>query len=458
MRKLGLVLLLGACGGDQKTDTDSDTPVTILDGEPCTEDLECDFGYICGADDICEYGDRDNSFDDAAEIRFNEDAEGVIVPGGDIDYFKFETLSPGQWVSIQTLNERTETDDLDTVVRLFQSNGQEHAFADNFDIYRISGADSRVIAYLPTAGEWFVTVEDASTFYAADESRGSEDYTYTLQLTSFTGVVTESEPLVVELERGTQIASRAVLLATEGDEDEIVLEVPYDDRVVEISGASGIPGSAVTANVEVLRDSETLAEQTDLGDGNYAQILSSEAGRYTLRMSDAAGGGSQDHWFVVYMRTYEEDGIVTFWGDTTYEYEAEPNDDAATASPSNQLSESTGTGLDYEANYVEGIIDAAGDEDWYAFTVPNGQRTLTIRCYADRFGSLADIAIEVLDDEGNVVADATEYADFTAPQAFNIELESSGAYNLRVFAEDDLAGAAAFYRCQMLRTDWTVAE
>lgn len=450
-------LLLAACSNGKQTDADSDIPPVPDTAVLCITDDDCSEGFACADNGLCAPVDGDNSFEEATSILFNEEATGIINPAGDIDYFVFETNSPGQWVTIQTINERTVVDDLDTVIRLYESNGLEHAAADNFDIYRISGADSRIIAYLPNAGQWFVTVEDVSTYYDLEEKRGEEDYEYTLQVDAFTGVVTEAGPLAVTLERGTQIASRAILLATEGDVDEIVLDVPFDDRVVEISGGTDIPGSDAIPDIKILKDGEVVSHQRDLGDGNYAHVFHSEAGSYTIQATDAAGAGSNDHWYVLYMRTYDEDGVVTFWGTSDYDYETEPNEDTATASASTSTSLTTTSGLDYVTNNVEGIIDADGDIDVYTFDVPAGQLNLTVRCYGDRFGSTADLAFDLLDGDGNVLETVTNYQTWSAPQTYNYEV-TAGTHHIRVYAEDDAFGPAAFYRCQMLRTDWTVAE
>jgi hypothetical protein len=445
-----------ACNDGEMTgqDTDDDLPPALI--ETCTEDKDCESYEIC-EQDVCIVGDRNNTLDESRRLRFDEPRSGVIEPAGDIDYFQFETLSPGQWVLLETVTQRETSEDIDTVVRLFQSNGLEHAAMDNYDLYRIVAADSSLVAYLPTAGTWYVSVEDVSTYYEQTSLRGGRDFNYELSLTRFDSVTAEAgSPLIVDLETGSQISRRGVLIETEGDVDELVLRAPYDGELLHVSGGRNIPGSSLITDVTFSLNGETVMRQTALGDESYGHVFRSQAEDYIVSVTDAQGRGGLNYWTVLYFRTFEPLSSfgVTFWGTDIYQEETEPNNDASTAEPMLRTDEVTASELVWLGGFVEGRINEAGDEDWYAFEIASGQNT-TVRCYADRFGSLVDIAFELLDQDLNVVEAATEYAPWTAPHIYNVE-DSSSRY-LRVYAEDDSWGPSSFYRCQLVESDWTVA-
>jgi hypothetical protein len=444
-----------ACTGatqTDKADTDDDPDVIT---ETCSGDQDCEDHEICDEDETCVTGDRDNEFDAATLLRFDEPRTGVIEPAGDKDFFTFETLSPGQWVLVETINEREEAEDLDTVVRIYQANGREHAAMDNYDIYRITAADSSLVAYLPLAGTWYVSVEDVATYYDLDEARGGSDFTYELRLTTFTATTSESgDPLLVELADGNRISRRGVLIDSEGDSDELVLRAPYDGEVLQVT-ATDAAGSALVADVSFSLGGDVVMRQPDLGTGNYGMVLDSVSDDYVVTVTDASGNGSQDHWTVLYFRTYEPDASVSFWGVTPYEPEDEPNDDRETAEFITRTDESTSTGLLWSGGFVEGRIDAEGDIDWYNFTIAPGN-LLTVRCYADRFGSLVDLGFELLDGDGTSLQVVNDYDEWSAPQVFNVE--GAEARYLRVFGEDAGFGPSAWYRCTLIESDWTVAE
>lgn len=447
-----LALSLLACNGGKPTGTDTDEPVAI--DEVCVEDDECESDEICD-DEACVPGDRDNSIDEATLLRFDEPRSGVINPAGDKDYFSFETLSPGQWVLLQTTNERATAEDLDTVVRIYQANGLEHAAMDNYDLYRISGADSSLVAYLPTAGTWYVSVEDVSTYYELSPLRGSSRFSYGLELTSFSANTAEGgDPLLVELETGTRISRRGVLIGNPGDADQLVLRAPFAGQVLQVS-ATGANGSQLVADVSFELDGELLMRQRDLRSGSYGQVLQSVADDYLVTVTDAAGGGSADHWTVLYFRTYDPGASVTFWGTTVYEPEEEPNDDDVTANVLLRSDQTTTTGLNWSGAFLEGRIDGEGDSDWFKFTIDPGN-LFTIRCYADRFGSLVDLGLEILRDDLSPIETVSDYDVWSAPQRYN--LEGGEARYVRVFAEDDSFGPGAYYRCTVVESDWEVAE
>jgi hypothetical protein len=455
MRPLLLLVLaapIGCAGGP--TDDDDGPPPTSA---TCASDDDCDPGLICDRSDACVVGDRDNETSAATPLLFNEEREGIIEPPGDVDYYTFETLEDGVWVVITTVHDREESE-LDTVVHLYGADGRERAWADNYDLYSVVSTDSNLVAWLPRAGTWFIMVEDTSTFYGADDPRGDSDFGYTLTLGEFTVTTDESDDVpVVELETGSSVSRRAVLIGEPGDVDPIEVAAPYDGRLLQVTAGTGVVDTDLTARVSLFRDDALVMRQSDLRSGTYGMLPQSEEGTYLLEVDDADGGGSDDAWTVLYFRTYEEDASVTFWGDARYEDEAEPNDDPAAALEVDTTGETTSSGLNYDAAYVEGTLSAADDQDWFALDLDD-DRQLTVRCYADQVGSIADLAFDLYDPDGALVTTTTDADDWTAPHLYNEPIEADGRWTLRVYAEQPEFGPAAWYRCQLFDTDWDVAE
>lgn len=403
-------------------------------------------------------GDRHNSLQDAMTILFNDDVEEVIAPAGDVDWYSFETLQAGQWVLLETISESA---DLDTVVTLYASNGIEHAHMDNFDLYRITRADSSLVAWLPTAGTWYVAVEDVGTYYELEELNGGASYTYTLQLSTYEATTREGDPepvVEIDLPNGETLFREGVLIDEDGDTDLLEVTMPAGGGVLQITGGNYIDGSqAVPAITVEDADGNTVLQQDALGDGRYGILFGAEQGTYTVHARDGLGNGGNDHWYVLYFRTYEEGATTTFFGATEYDVELEPNDTPEEAWFPEVNPGSNNQDLEFLGSYMEGQIEAPGDDDWYAFSV-FGTDMITVRCYADRFGSLADLAFELYNPAAELVETVTEYDGLTSPQLYNWEAPETGEYRIRVYDELGEGGPGHNYRCQVVQTDWEVAE
>jgi len=445
-----LLVLLTACG-PRRTD-DGPTPTWTCDG-----DASCDPGLICDESQTCVPGDRDNSFDAATPIRFNEEATGIIEPDGDVDHFRFATTEDGVWVNITTTHPRTSG--LNTVVHLYSEDGRERAWADDYDIYRVVSTDSNLVAWLPRAGVWFIAVEDASTFYTPDTPASGPDFEYTLSLTEFSAVTSErGDPPVLDLTTGTTVSRRGVRIERAGDIDEIELRAPFDGRLLQITAGTGVLRSDLTVSATLERDGITLMQQPDLKAGTYGMILSSQEGPYRLLITDRDGEGGDDAWTVVYARTYDEGASVSFWGTSSYLPEAEPNDTTEQATPLDLLPQTTTSGLDYDAAYFEGTLGAADDVDAFTFPARAGD-LLTLRCYADRFGSIADLTLDLLGPQDvDPVESVDAYTPWSAPQLYNHEADRTGDWRVAIRSEDGAHGVAAWWRCQVIVTDWIVDE
>ena len=191
-------------GKNQTNDTDDDSE--------CIDDMDCLDGQICSTAGECVTGDRDNDFENATPIMQNSPEYGWIAPASDVDYCLYP--SPGnEWVRINTKTnvtdcseESTESVDvnesLDTVVSVYGPNGALHAYMDNFPTGRVSKFDSVLNVYLPSAGDWYIAVEDTSTFYDSEDGPRSEpDFFYCLEVTSTESTTGETDASDTLLER-----------------------------------------------------------------------------------------------------------------------------------------------------------------------------------------------------------------------------------------------------------------
>ena len=304
-----------------------------------------------------------------------------------------------------------------------------------------------------------MSVEDVGSYYALPDLRGSRDFAYELSLIDFTAVIEEGrEPMVVTLESGTRLARRGFVIEEPGDVDEITLQAPYDDVQLQVTGGRGLVATDLTLSVSFEIGGEVVMAQPDLNELTYGMVLHAQADDYTVRLTDRDGGGSDAHWFVVVFRTFETSDPPSFWGDASYDVEVEPNDTPAEAIAVDMDRQRTSGGTAYEAAFVEGFIDAAGDVDAYRVPVTEGNN-LTVRCYADRVGSTSDLVFEVRDADGAVLESVDSYDVWSAPQLFNFPL-GAGRDEAVVTVHDagDTAGPAAFYRCQFFDTDFDVVE
>src|SRR5687768_7459291 len=163
-RPLVLALLLVACKNEKPTDPpDGDDDDDSAPAE-CVADEECKRQEICDGN-VCVAGDRDNTFEEATPLPGGEvPVSGIINPAGDVDTYVYDS-SGAEWVSFRTVI--PEGTDLDTVVTLYDADGAVQAVMDDYPVwpYQADGFDAVMYAYLPTAGSWYVTVEDRTSFY-----------------------------------------------------------------------------------------------------------------------------------------------------------------------------------------------------------------------------------------------------------------------------------------------------
>ncbi|MGC6494127.1 MAG: hypothetical protein ACON5B_14935 [Myxococcota bacterium] len=454
-RALLLLLVLPFGCADEATTP----PAPTVNLSACSTDEDCSSTEICEAD-VCVEGDRDNGLDEATPLLFDDVVSGEINPAGDVDWYAFETIIDGQWVEVSTPFEGHESSPASTAIRILASNGQLIAEGDAFDIYNITRSDASVVAYLPTAGTYYITVEDIDTWSDLGQKRGGPDYTYGLELTGF-GAVLGLGDLDFELTSGTSIFRRGVLLTEANDAASVTFTLGADlsGRPVQVTGMNGLESSDLNLGVQMRQDKDVFAEQVSLGGERMILRPNTEDGSYTLDLYDSNDGIGTNRWGVFYVRSYDADDALTFFGTTPYESEQEPN--TIDAQALTLTSGTTESGLSFDGYYVEGVLDAADDSDVFAFDVPpSGKEAerITVRCYGDRFGSRADLNAEVLLPGGGSFTLIEDGEAGTSPTAYNLPTSEAGTYTLALTDVLGTGDASAFYRCQIFVTDWDVAQ
>ena len=238
------------------------------------------------------------------------------------------------------------------------------------------------------------------------------------------------------LSSGSTIYAWGIVLEEPGDIDWTTADMPWGDAPFEVWAPEAIPGSALTAVVDVTDETGiTHMHKVDVGPEGYGSTFYSDQQDFTLAVSDAEGGGSLDHWTVLYLRTRDEG-----YGN---QREAEPNDDLADATPLDSEVVSDG-GVTTDRSFLQGRIDGVDDVDSYRFGATAGGK-LRLVCSSDSYGALGDVDVTLVDPEGNDVI-TLEDGDDLAPDG-EVEDLVTGAYTLQFRAKDGAFGPGVYYRC-----------
>ncbi|MCK6519577.1 hypothetical protein L6R46_31510, partial [Myxococcota bacterium] len=442
---MSLVVLatIGGCKGgesDESPSDDSEAP-----SAECAEDPDCAAWEICDEDLTCVGGDRNNGIDEAESILWDGPEEGYLSADGDQDFYTF-TAEGGEFIRVTTENiGGSET--MDTVVSLYSPSGKLHAQEDNHPAGRVNTYDTVLFAYLPDAGAWTLVVEDlngdSGTSFMYELIVG-EYGASTRESDAFDDPSYERDPL----EAGF-IYAVGFVLEEDGDVDWMEFDLPYDDCPVTLYGPLYTQGSDAVPKVELfLPTGERLLSKEGLGAQGPAQYFEVDGGKLLLGASDAFGDGSDDHWGFVLIQVSERG----------YPYELEEEDNGGDAD-ANELDvewEATDAG-ERGSSYAWGVMDELGDEDWFAVEVDDGF-FLSVAGTADSLGSVLDAAIEVTDENGDVIAEGS-YGDDDFPDVYDIGPLDAGTYYVRVFAEgDEIEGFDAYYRFAAVQRDYKIAD
>jgi len=440
VRTVTIVLLAAGCNGkdtsgdgDTDSTTDETSPFTPDDESECVEDSDCSSWQIC-EDEECASGDRNNTFEEAEAILWETGTAGYLQSNDDVDYYTFGAEGE-EWIRVTT--EPTGSEDMNTVLSLYDPNGKLHHTEDDFPTGPVSTYDTVLYAYLPVGGDWILAVEDR------DGASGS-DFAYELVVQETSAYISETDSFddpasSVTAESSATIWTVGVLLEEAGDVDYITLNLPYDDCPVLLYGAAYDGGTDATATVELYTPGqERLLRKEGLGPEGLGLHYGVDGGQAVIAATDAFGGGGDSHWFFVYILIDDED---------TYAQETEPNDFDVEASPLPAFEAYSGSGGDYLTTNIWGDMESSGDEDWYRLEVDAEAdgRWLHLLGSSLRFGSLMTPAVEVYDDRGSPV-DAEVVIDDgdSFPDQVNIGPVSEGeVYYIRI--TDEFGGSGLDY-------------
>ncbi|MCP4809074.1 MAG: hypothetical protein GY913_13345 [Proteobacteria bacterium] len=433
-----MLLLLLACNGNEN-DSGPEVDTSVPVDDTCETDDDCSSTQIC-EDEDCVTGDRNNSIDEAESILWDNPVGGTLETDGDQDFYAF-TAEGGEYIRVQTTSDDEE---MDTIVSLYTPSGKLHAQENDHALGSVQTYDTVLYAYLPTAGDYTLLVEDV-------EGNGATSFDYELELTEFNNYVQEDDSSgsageEIDVEAGYFYAVGFVL-DEDSDKDWIQLNLPYDECPVLVTGPTYPLNSDATPVVDLYdHDGELLLRKSEPVPGDDAFYFEVDGGTALIGVEDASGGGSADHWGFVYVRVYDQG--------YHYPYEQEPNDDDSEASNIEFTWEGVegdklGTGL------VWGIMDFEDDEDWFAVDVEDGNY-LYVNGTADSFGSLIDAEATLWNDQLEVVAsgDSTGQDDNFSDIGQLGPLDG-GTYYIQITDDNAGEGQATYYRFTAFQSDYS---
>ena len=460
-----LALVVG-CGGGDEVITPVDTGEEV-DPDWCEEDTDCGFDEICN-ENACVPGDRDNSFEDATALLWSDEVLGVLNPDGDVDYYRIEA-DGGEWIKITTRAGNTDEgedasdEDMDTVVTIYETNGKVVAWEDDHAVGSVSTYDTVIYSYFAEAGEYIIAVEDASSYYGGDAD-GGDDFYYYLEVEEVSANTDETDSFedpgaTVDAYSSGYIWAVGALIGEEGDSDYVTMELPSADGTpILLRGSANEEGSDLNTTVRVWTTDQTLLlEQEDLGTENYAFYPSVGTDSVIVEITDANGGGGDNHWGYVYFTVYESPYSTTI-SNVDYEIvkETEPNDSIETSEYVAHHDFATDGGSDYTGAFVWGDLGTSVDEDWYSFSVADGSY-LQAYMSASEWGSGADPVLEIYDAAGDLLDSFSDgSAGGTGPDFEDYGPLEGGLIYLRVIDEQKapIGGEQDFYRLMVYFTSW----
>ncbi|MCC6872879.1 MAG: PPC domain-containing protein [Sandaracinaceae bacterium] len=252
-----------------------------------------------------------DSFATADPLTLGTAVDDVIQVPGDLDYYSF-TATEGQWIAIATAaDDPTATD---TVIQLFDSSMT--MVAENDDGLPRSSTNSEILYHVPTAGTYYVAVQEFSSWMTGETPEGGPTYAYTLLVQEM--MESQSPYYNFDGEAGDDLASAqairgtangiAILLGTfqdETDADVYRFTVPgggpYNWSMTQMPMGPmgyGSTSNAGTMWITTMDGSEILARVTSSMDID-AIAPSLVAGEYLLWVRHPAGAAGANDFYVL---------------------------------------------------------------------------------------------------------------------------------------------------------------
>ncbi len=431
-----LLLLLGffGCPTDEPAEDDDSTEA---DDPGCNEDEDCRFETgleICEAA-LCVEGDRNNSADEAQLVEYGDNADLVIAPAGDVDWFRFHGTA-GDLVMI--LASADDVDELDVVIEFWNPQGDPVGFNDNFDRVGDYAPDARYYGGVSETGTWTWSIQDRRSWAddPGEPPRGGSRLDYTTAIVDDgidTGLSSAPEPnddasdaTSWVLEDANNNYSLGGFFTPAGDEDWLSLEL-NPGETLRVYGFPNSGGTAMPRVTVLLPDGATEVGSWDglaWDEEHRIALPILDEGPHYLRVEDLAGGGPRA-WYVLHAA---RDGV-----DEGHPAENEPNDD-----PGQPLVVDPGSD-----HVLWGRIWAPGDVDRFVVDTIAGDR-VTVHCEQTIFLEDTRLMVSLLDDQGTILAE--EDWDGDSGPVYALE-EVAGASVVEVREQDpDAGGPDRFYQ------------
>ena len=426
-----IFIALFGCSGDKEIEDDGDdTNIGTQDSAEeieCSEDGDCGNGLICESQE-CVDGDRNNGLEEAIGLLWEAEEYETLNPADDVDYFTFSAAG-GEYIRIYT---KTEYPDGDTVMTLRDADGKIVTWTDDYPTNSsVNGLDSVIYAYLPTAGEYLITVEDYNTYFGTSTDTSSTQYEYSLFIEEWSRHTEEPDDFgtsyEIEMAEANMWNSVGVVIGEESDADYVKIIHSADSSRLYISGIVNLDGSDLDPHLRLYNaDGELLSEQVSVGPEAVMYYPMMENDDYTLEIQDANGNGGENFWTYLFLLAVEGE---------SYPIEVENNNDFSTADEIELNETTSNNGNEYAFGRAAGTLETIGDEDWFVAENLYEDGYVLVCLNSTLYGSTMSPTIEIYDNSFELVGSIVADPESNPNAAIEGLQPPQGNYYIRVFSE-----------------------
>jgi len=299
--------------------------------------------------------------------------------------------------------------------------------------------DSVCFGFFPASGDYYIAVQDVRTHDGLPNDVGTTNYT--VQVLSPSSLPAEDDSLLsagkdVTIDTDNSWYAIPVLSESPGDIDFVKITLAHNDGALFFAVDPHVYSSPYQAQADVYNaDADPVLIAPTLLPEDGRTLISPAGTSYVLALQDTSGSSG------------DADGAWVFVLNADAGYgnprEAEPNDDAATATPLVLEAKDSDAGFWYVA-YAEGRASSPTDEDWFPFTSTE-EGYVTVAFGAAMYGSRLQASVEVYSGDTLVASGLT--AGSTDPHVVTDSKVPAGTYSVRVRAQDGTpTGEGAYYR------------
>lgn len=449
-----LLLLLACPGKDaEPADSNGDTQPDETTAE-CVEDADCGRDHIC-EDGACVQGDRNNTVDEADPVPWGKSVDGYINPTGDIDWYSIEAVGGEYLRASVTLDIPRE--EFDTVLTLRDPEGAVVTRADAYATgSNVADVDAVLFAYLERPGTYTFTVEDVGTATGRDPY-GDAAYAYSLLVEAWPDVVVESDAaetpgFTADLAEDRVWSSSGFLFESKGDSDWILAPHSRGGTNLYVDGNEDLSGSDADPLVRLWStDGQLLGEKASFGPAEYLLYPHLDVGDYLVELVDGAGGGGPNHWGFAHLIVREDSVGYEF------DEDVEPNESPDEATPLVTNGYKNSDAKPYLQSLGQGTLDTPDDVDVFALTTEFPKGGIVVCLVSSWYGSLVDPVLELVDEEGRVLASDEGDADYPNANLDNTDV-TAGTWYVRVRAPLGAeTGPGSWYRFTAYAASFSVS-